>query len=117
MRRYLAVAGFLLAALVVWKVSFLRTLFGGGPAAPSYPSLRVGRSTLVESTVAIGTVKPKVGAEVKVGSQLSGVVGELRVNVGDTVTKGEVLATLRDADWRARLEVLRAQLTSASAEA
>jgi macrolide-specific efflux system membrane fusion protein len=44
------------------------------------------------------------------------VVGELRVNIGDEVAKGEVLATLRDADWQSRVDVLKAQLQSAIAE-
>lgn len=84
--------------------------------ARELPTTRVHRTTLTESTVALGTVKPKVGAEVKVGSQLSGVVERLNVNVGDTVRKGDLLAALRDADGRARVDTLRAQLTSSLAE-
>jgi len=80
------------------------------------PALRVTRSTLAETAVAIGTVRPKVGAEVKVGSRISGVVTELNVEVGDFVKKGDLLASLEDEDWRARADVLRAQLSSASAE-
>ncbi len=80
------------------------------------PTLRVGRSSLTQSTVAIGTIKAKVGAEVKVGSQLSGVVSELRVNVGDKVAKGDLLALLNDEDWRARVATLKAQVASAVAE-
>lgn len=80
------------------------------------PALRVVRSTLVETAVAIGTVKPKVGAEVKVGSRISGVVTELNVEVGDRVKQGDRLALLEDDDWRARTDVLRAQLASAIAE-
>jgi macrolide-specific efflux system membrane fusion protein len=80
------------------------------------PTMRVRRGTLTESTVALGTIKPRVGAEVKVGSQLSGVVERLNVGVGDVVRKGDLLAALRDDDWRARVETLRAQLASAVAE-
>ena len=80
------------------------------------PALRVARTTLAETAVAIGTVKPKVGAEVKVGSRISGVVTELNVEVGDRVRKGDRLASLEDDDWRARTDVLRAQLASAIAE-
>lgn len=88
---------------------------GDGGAAP--PTLRVTRGELALSTVALGAVKPRVGAEVKVGSRLSGVVAELRVAVGDRVAKGELLARLRDDDWRARVAVLRAELAAAGAEA
>ena len=80
------------------------------------PTMRVRRSTLIETTVALGTIKPKVGAEVKVGSQLSGVVERLNVNVGDTVRKGDLLAALRDDDLRARVDTLNAQLRSSVAE-
>ena len=78
--------------------------------------LRVTRSKLSETTVALGTVKSKVGAEVKVGSRLSGVVSRLHVSVGDEVAKGDLLATLRNDDLEARVAGLRSQLASAIAE-
>ena len=115
MRRVMAAAGLLLAGLLAYG-------YGRSPSwtlsarQDRLPTLRASRETLVESTVAIGTVKPKVGAEVKVGSQLSGVVAELRVNIGDQVSKGDVLASLRDDEWRARVERLKAELDSAIAE-
>ena len=71
---------------------------------------------IVEPTVAIGVVKSQVGAEVKVGSRISGVVAKLRVNIGDRVSRGEVLAELDDAQWRARVASLDAEETSAQAE-
>ena len=81
------------------------------------PTMRARRATLTDSTVAIGVVKPQVGAEVKVGSQLSGVVAKLNVNVGDKVAKGDVLAALDDAQWRARVASLEAELAAGVAEA
>jgi macrolide-specific efflux system membrane fusion protein len=87
-----------------------------GSKQDSLPTLRVSRETLTESTVAVGTIRPKVGAEVKVGSQVSGIVAQLKVNVGDEVSRGDVLATLRDDEWRARVDVLKADLASAIAE-
>jgi HlyD family secretion protein len=74
------------------------------------------RRTLTVSTVAIGTVKPKVGAEVKVGSRLSGVVEELAVNIGDVVEQGDLLALLADAEWQVRVAALEAELDEAEAE-
>src|SRR5689334_25200227 len=44
--------------------------------------------------IAVGIVKSQVGAEVKVGSQLSGIVAKLHVNVGDAVKRGDALAEL-----------------------
>lgn len=109
------IVGLLLAGFAVSSYAPLRSWFEGREVE-ELATVRVGRNTLTESTVAVGTVKSKVGAEVKVGSQLSGVVTELRVNVGDKVSRGEILATLRDADWRARVDVLKADLASAVAE-
>ena len=94
------------------------------PSAPPSPAadqagaaeVRAVRRTLTVSTVAIGTVKPKVGAEVKVGSRLSGVVRELAVNVGDVVGQGDLLALLDDAEWRVRVAALEAELGEAEAE-
>jgi multidrug efflux pump subunit AcrA (membrane-fusion protein) len=42
---------------------------------------------LIRSATAIGIVQPKVGAEVKVGSQISGIVKEIKVSIGDHVEK------------------------------
>jgi macrolide-specific efflux system membrane fusion protein len=53
------------------------------------------------SVRAIGTVKPKIGAEVRVGSRLSGRLERLPANIGDRVEKGQVLAELESADLRA----------------
>ncbi len=66
--------------------------------------------------VAVGIVKPQVGAEVKVGSQLSGVVSKLHVGIGTVVKRGAPLADLDDAQWRARVASLEAELAAANAE-
>jgi RND family efflux transporter MFP subunit len=87
---------------IVVVVAIVATLFGldvfgrGGrsEANDALTTVRARKETLVESTVAIGVVRSQVGAEVKVGSRLSGVVAKLRVNVGDAVKKGDVLAEL-----------------------
>jgi HlyD family secretion protein len=115
MRGLIVTAGVLLTGAVAFSQPSVRSFFQTREATPM-PATRVSRSTLAETAVAIGTVRPKVGAEVKVGSRISGVVTELNVEVGDRVKKGDRLASLEDADWRARTDVLRAQLASAVAE-
>jgi len=116
MRWFLLALGALLAGFLAFNVGSIRSLWRGHPEAENLPTLRVSRATLTNSTVAIGTIKSKVGAEVKVGSQLSGIVARLNVNVGDKVSKGDVLAALDDRTWRARVEALKAQINSAIAE-
>ncbi len=71
---------------------------------------------MAADVVAVGIVKSQIGAEVKVGSQLSGIVARLHVNVGDVVKRGDALAELDDAQWRARVGSLEAELAAAEAE-
>ena len=65
---------------------------------------------------ASGVIKPCVGAEVRVGSQLSGVVKRLHVQVGDPVSPGQRLAELDDRELLARLDEANANHRLALAE-
>ena len=115
MKSILLVAGLVLAVVLAVGYSRAPSLFGSEQPV-ELETLRVGRSTLTDSAIALGTIKSKVGAEVKVGSRVSGVVDELKVNVGDQVAKGDVLATLQDEELRAQVDVLEADLASAQAD-
>jgi len=84
-------------------------------AERSAPPATVPEATAAD-VVAVGVVKSQVGAEVKVGSQLSGIVARLHVNVGDIVKRGDALAELDDAQWKARVASLEADLIAAEAE-
>jgi HlyD family secretion protein len=84
-------------------------------AERSAPLATVPEATAAD-VVAVGVVKSQVGAEVKVGSQLSGIVARLHVNVGDIVKRGDALAELDDAQWKARVASLEADLVAAEAE-
>jgi macrolide-specific efflux system membrane fusion protein len=84
--------------------------------APAQPARANPSQPLIADVVAVGIVKSQVGAEVKVGSQLSGVVAKLHVNVGDAVKRGDALAELDDAQWQARATSLEAELAAAVAE-
>jgi RND family efflux transporter MFP subunit len=59
---------------------------------------------------ATGTVKLKTGAEVRVGSQLSGIVRRLNVTVGSRVTRGEVIAEIDSRPLTAKIDQARTQL-------
>jgi RND family efflux transporter MFP subunit len=56
-----------------------------------------------------------IGAEVRVGSRISGVVARLFVRVGDTVSKGQALAELDARELEARLHEAAAALELARA--
>jgi RND family efflux transporter MFP subunit len=65
-------------------------------------TVRVARRDIEVIVKASGIIKPRVGAEVKVGSRLSGVVKHLYARVGDHVTDGQLLAELDDRDLIAK---------------
>src|SRR5262249_43729807 len=58
---------------------------------------------------ATGTVRLRVGSEVRVGSQLSGIVKRLHVTVGSHVRGGDIIAEIDDAPIQARLAQAEAQ--------
>ena len=72
--------------------------------------------TIRRLVVSTGTVKPQVGAEVKVGARVSGRVEKLLVSIGQTVKAGQVVAVLEHKDLRAKLDQAEAELTSAQAK-
>lgn len=76
----------------------------------------VTRRDISSSISATGIVKPMVGAEVRVGSRISGVVRRLYANIGDSVTKGQLLAELDATELRARLDQTAAALNMARAQ-
>jgi HlyD family secretion protein len=77
--------------------------------------VRVARRDIGNVVKATGIIKPRVGAEVRVGSRISGVVRRLYVRVGDRVRRGQLLAELDDRDLIARREEAGAALQQAEA--
>jgi RND family efflux transporter MFP subunit len=59
---------------------------------------RVRRRNITNTVVATGIIKPQVGAEVKIGSRVSGTVMNLYVNIGDYVKKGQLLAEIDESE-------------------
>jgi macrolide-specific efflux system membrane fusion protein len=76
----------------------------------------VQRRDIGATVLATGEVRPKVGAQVAVGSRASGVVGKLHVTVGDRVKAGQLLAELDPVEYRTQVERAAAQLMNAAAE-
>src|SRR6516225_3961904 len=58
---------------------------------------------------ATGTIRLRVGSEVRVGSQLSGIVKKLKATVGSHVNAGDVIAEIDDVPIQARLAQANAQ--------
>ena len=91
----LLVAGIIVAALVIWKIFF---------ATPSLPASIIALSGRIE------------GDDSAVAPKTSGKILEVTVREGDTVTVGQVIAKLDDAQVRAKEDEARAALTDAQAK-
>jgi HlyD family secretion protein len=108
---------------VLWiGAAALLVLVGGlylwlGPkktdATPTYVSEPVTRGKLTLNVSANGTLEPT--RAVNIGSELSGTVRQVRVDVNDSVKKGQVLVELDTAKLSA--QVLRSRASLASAQA
>jgi macrolide-specific efflux system membrane fusion protein len=72
--------------------------------------VRPERRRMAASVLATGTIRLKVGAQVRVGSQLSGVVKRLKVSVGAQVQKGDVIAEIDTRSVWARIAQARSQV-------
>jgi RND family efflux transporter MFP subunit len=72
--------------------------------------VRVARRDIGRVVKATGVIKPMIGAEVRVGSRVSGVVKRLFVRIGDRVEKGQLLAELDDRELVARRDQADASL-------
>jgi len=79
-------------------------------------TFRVVRREFASAVSALGAVKPQVGAEVRVGSRLSGRVERLHANLKDVVRKGQTIAELEARDLDAAVEQRRAELELAEAK-
>ena len=83
---------------------------------PEPATARVVRRDMSSGVIATGIIKPMVGAEVKVGSRVSGVVKRLRAQIGDKVAAGQIIAELDDAELQAKLNQNLAALEKAKAD-
>ena len=108
-RRYIKWA--VLALVVLGALYFF---FGRTPAsATKYVTAEVTRGSITVTVTATGNLEPR--NQVDIGSELSGTMRAVNVDVNDVVTKGQVLAVLDTT--RLRAQVLQAQSSLASAEA
>ena len=74
---------------------------------------RVAFGSLSETITATGVIRPVTGAEVNVGSRISGTVVSLPVEVGDRVATGQLLAELDATALQAEADEARADVNLA----
>jgi HlyD family secretion protein len=80
-------------------------------AAPSYSTQQVTRGNLTLTVTANGTIQPT--RSINIGSELSGTVLVVNVDVNDKIKKGEVLVVLDTA--KLKDQILRSRATLAAA--
>ena len=110
---------------MLFKIRFhlliiLLTIFFISSCSENYESqnletITVKRRDIGKTVLATGIIKPKVGAEVRVGSRVSGIVKKLYVRIGDDVEEGQFLAELDPTEYQARLNQSIAELENAEA--
>jgi macrolide-specific efflux system membrane fusion protein len=106
----------ILGTAVVVVATFLWVRSGAtGEAAGSGEAVVAENRTFKATITALGAVKPRIGAEVKVGSRISGRVWRLRANIGDQVERGQIIAELETAEVDALIAERRAELKLAEA--
>jgi macrolide-specific efflux system membrane fusion protein len=96
---------------------FMRNLEQPSTHGPQQQSLAtVSRRDISARILATGIIKPMVGAEVRVGSRISGVVQRLHVGIGDSVSQGQLLAELDTVELNVKLTQAKEALNMARAE-
>ena len=83
-------------------------------AAQSQPTAVVQRADLEETVSATGTLQPR--DYVDVGTQVSGQLKRVHVEIGDVVQKGELLAEIDPAVYLAKVDAAQAQLAHLEAQ-
>ncbi|MDL2306652.1 efflux RND transporter periplasmic adaptor subunit, partial [Desulfovibrio sp. OttesenSCG-928-C06] len=72
--------------------------------------------TVIKSLDATGIVTPEVGASIKIGSRSSGIIKNMYVRVGDSVTAGQVIARIDSRELEAQVTEAEASKTKADVE-
>jgi HlyD family secretion protein len=93
-----------------WRLWSLRS----EAAAPAFETRLIGRGLVERSISATGSVKALVNVEV--GSQLSGMIAEMKVDFNDPVKEGDLLAVIDRAPYEAKVASAAANLAIARAD-
>ena len=113
MKKWLAMG--LLLALAVAGVWFWGFRDKGGEIR-ILATAKVERGEVRKVLEATGIVKPQVGAQIQIGSRVTGILAKVPVRVGDVVKKGDLVAVIDDRELRAKLAQAEAQHRLAAAK-
>jgi HlyD family secretion protein len=107
---WVGAVGLALAGAGLWSWQNTRT----ANQLPSYTTHTVARGNITLNVVANGTLQPT--RAINIGSELSGTVLKVNVDVNDRIRKGQVLVELDTARLRDQIQRSRAALTAANAK-
>ncbi|HEX5010528.1 MAG TPA: efflux RND transporter periplasmic adaptor subunit [Planctomycetota bacterium] len=110
MRKVLLIVIVAAAAVAVWVAARQ----GDSDGAPEWRTAKVEREDLVVEVTATGALQPVT--QVQVGTQVSGTIQELNADFNSRVTKGQIVAQIDPASFRAKVESDRANLLRAKAD-
>jgi HlyD family secretion protein len=103
----------LLAVLLVGLGTWYGLTRRAANAAPSYHTQVVGRGDLTLTVTANGTIQPT--RSINIGSELSGTVLKVNVDVNDKIKKGQVMVELDPAKLKDQVLISTAAVTAAQA--
>lgn len=103
-------AGVAIALGLIGSAWYVLGRAGGVDDAAERVFVTPERRTMAASVLATGILRLRVGGEVRVGAQLSGIVEKLNVEVGSKIRRGDVIAVIDSRGLQARLAQARAQI-------
>lgn len=109
MKRFLIIGGTLLVVLIV----FIVMKMGKGNAGIEVVTEKAQKRSITETVAANGKVQPEV--QVKISSDVSGEIVELRVKEGDTVKKGDLLLRIDPIIYQSTVQRMQATLNNSRA--
>lgn len=108
-----------LAPIIITVVAVGLAWFAWAKTHPSVNPLsqlitaQVSRSNLTETVTATGAIEAQTGAQVNIGSQITGTIKKLNADVGGHVNSGQVIAELNLPDLEAQVRQSKATLQQA----
>ena len=112
-RLRLIVGGLIVVLLIgggfVWKAQAQKKGKNGAVKTDT-----VKRGTIVQKISSTGAVTAETGADVKIGSQITGRIARLYADVGNQVKAGQVIAQLDAPDLQANLQSARSNAAAAT---
>lgn len=106
--------GIALVAVLIF-ISLYSFLPDKDSQSDQYKTVVLTRRDIGSSVLATGIIKPMVGAEVRVGSRVSGLVKNIYANVGDYVKKKQIIAELEPSELQAKYNQAQAAYQNAKA--